>query len=69
MVQGEDLMTKLNWDHVRQQQRAQKYGLEIDCTVGADSNKIPKYSDARCSHIMKKILGAVDDTEHLNRRK
>lgn len=62
-------MAKFNWDRVRQQQRAQRYGLEIDTTVGADPNKIPKYSDARGSYIMKKILGIKDDDdEKLKRR-
>ena len=62
-------MTKFNWDHVRQQQRVQRYGLEIDSSVGADPNKIPKYSDARGSHILKKILGASDDIDELKRKK
>jgi hypothetical protein len=68
-IQGRNAMTKLNWDHVRQQQRVQRYGLEIDSSVGADPNKIPKYSDARGSHILKKILGSANEVNEVERLK
>lgn len=34
-------MAKMNWNKVREQNRASRYGLEIDFSVGADPNKIP----------------------------
>lgn len=54
-------MAKLNWVRTREQKRAQKYGIEVDYSVGADPNKIPKYSNPRNNPIMKKILGAIEE--------
>ena len=33
----------MNWDKIQSQNRACKYGLEIDFTVGKDPNKLLKY--------------------------
>jgi len=41
---------KMNWGKVAAQNRARKYGLEIDFNVGADPNKIPPHVNPQRSH-------------------
>jgi hypothetical protein len=56
-------MTRLNWAKANAQKRAQKYGLEIDYSVGSDPNKIPENEGPSRDRIMRKILGSSEDEE------